>query len=69
LGRYKISVVRVRVYDLLGEHHRLEKKISTSRNPWVGCKNEAGEQVSSGIYFYTIQAGDFIATRKMVVAK
>jgi hypothetical protein len=35
---------------------------------WDG-KNEAGEQVTSGIYFYTIQAGDFTATKKMVVAK
>jgi len=35
---------------------------------WNG-KNEAGEQVSSGVYFYTIQAGEFIATRKMVVGK
>jgi flagellar hook assembly protein FlgD len=35
---------------------------------WDG-KNEAGEQVSSGVYFYTIQAGDFTATKKMVVAR
>ncbi len=36
---------------------------------WDG-RNEAGERVSSGIYFYTIQAGDFfIATKKMVIAK
>ena len=35
---------------------------------WDGA-NEAGEQVSSGIYFYIIQAGEFTATRKMVVAK
>ena len=35
---------------------------------WDG-RNEAGEQVSSGVYFYTIQVGDFTATRKMVVAK
>ena len=35
---------------------------------WDG-RNEAGEQVSSGVYFYTIQVGDYIATRKMVVAK
>jgi hypothetical protein len=35
---------------------------------WNG-RNEAGELVSSGIYFYTIKAGNFIATRKMVVLK
>jgi hypothetical protein len=35
---------------------------------WDG-KNEVGEQVASGIYFYTIQAGDFTATKKMVIAK
>jgi hypothetical protein len=35
---------------------------------WDG-KNEAGESVSSGVYFYTIQAGDFTATKKMILAK
>jgi hypothetical protein len=35
---------------------------------WDG-KNEAGEFVGSGIYFYTIKAGDFVATRKMVMMK
>jgi RNA polymerase sigma factor (sigma-70 family) len=35
---------------------------------WDG-RNEAGEQVGSGVYFYTIQAGDFTATRKMLVAR
>jgi hypothetical protein len=35
---------------------------------WDG-RNEVGELVSSGIYFYTIQAGGFTATKKMVIAK
>lgn len=35
---------------------------------WDG-KNEAGEYVSSGLYFYTIQAGEFIATKKMVIIR
>jgi hypothetical protein len=35
---------------------------------WDG-RNEAGEQVASGILFYTIQAGEFAATKKMVVAR
>lgn len=35
---------------------------------WDG-KDKAGEDVASGIYFYTITAGDFSATRKMVVKR
>ena len=35
---------------------------------WDG-KNEVGEQVASGIYFYTLTAGDFTATRKMLIIK
>ena len=35
---------------------------------WDG-KNNLGEPVASGVYFYTITAGDFTATRKMLIAK
>ena len=35
---------------------------------WDGC-NEVGEPVASGLYFYTLTAGDFIATRKMLILK
>ena len=35
---------------------------------WDG-KNEIGEKVSSGIYFYTLTAQDFSATRKMLIVK
>ena len=35
---------------------------------WDG-KNEIGEHVSSGIYFYTLTAKDFSATRKMLIVK
>ena len=35
---------------------------------WDG-KNRLGEQVASGIYFYTLTAGDYTATQKMLILK
>ena len=35
---------------------------------WDG-RNELGEQVASGVYFYTLTAGDFSATRRMLILK
>ena len=35
---------------------------------WDG-KNALGESVASGVYFYTLKAGEFSATRKMLIRK
>ena len=35
---------------------------------WDG-KNALGETVASGLYFYTLTAGDFTATRRMLILK
>ena len=35
---------------------------------WDG-RNSRGEQVASGVYYYTLRAGDFSATRKMVITR
>ena len=35
---------------------------------WDG-RNNLGEQVASGVYFYTLSAGNYSATRKMVILK
>jgi len=50
-------------------HKPAEFHTTRDKATYWDCKNEAGEQVASGIYFYTIQAGKFAATKKMVVAK
>ncbi len=33
------------------------------------AKNDMGEGVAAGMYIYTIQAGEFRATKKMVLLK
>ena len=43
-------------------------KTRTQAAYWDG-KNEMGELVASGIYFYTLTAQDFSATRKMLILK
>jgi hypothetical protein len=38
------------------------------RVQWDG-RSLTGEEVASGVYFYKMQAGDYIATKKMVLMK
>ena len=67
----------VRIYSVVGKlvrtlrlgHKRAGVYATKQKAVYWDGKNEAGEQVSSGIYFYNIQAGDFSATRKMAVAE
>ena len=42
---------------------------SRSRAAYWDGKNELGESVASGVYFYTLTAGDFMGTGKMLVVK
>ena len=46
-----------------GNYQRTERAIY-----WDG-RNAKGESVSSGVYFYRLQAGDYSQTRKMVILK
>ncbi|RKU07854.1 hypothetical protein C6501_17215, partial [Candidatus Poribacteria bacterium] len=42
---------------------------SKSRAAYWDGRNAVGEPVASGVYFYTLTAGDFSATRKMLIRK
>ena len=42
---------------------------SRSRAAYWDGKNDFGETVASGVYFYTLTAGDLSATRKMLIQK
>ena len=42
---------------------------SKSRAAYWDGRNELGEPVASGVYFYTLKAGEFTATRKMLIRK
>ena len=69
--------VQIRIYDAKGTLIRqLElgyqsEGYYTERNQaayWDG-RNALGERVASGLYFYTLTADDFSATRKMLIRK
>ncbi|NQU82533.1 MAG: T9SS type A sorting domain-containing protein [Parcubacteria group bacterium] len=43
--------------------------VSKSQAAYWDGRNASGETVASGVYFYNIQAGDAVSTRKMVVVR
>jgi hypothetical protein len=57
----------VRVLNL-GAKQAGEYVIRTKAAYWNGRDN-LGEKVASGVYFYTLKAGEFSATRKMLIVK
>jgi hypothetical protein len=69
--------VRISIYDISGE---MVRRLNLRHKPagyyvdrnkavyWDG-KSETGEQVSSGLYFYQLRAGDFTSVKRMVILK
>ena len=64
---YAASGVLVRTLDLGHQPAGIYQQRSHAAY-WDG-KNKVGESVASGVYFYTLTAGDFTATRKMIIRK
>ena len=71
------AFVTLTIYDLNGQvvrtfdvGHRIASAYESQSKAiyWDG-KSQVGEQVASGVYFYHLSAGDYSATRKLVILK
>ena len=69
--------VALAIYDMNGQmvrslavgHQAAGMYQSRSRAIYWDGRNQFGEFVASGLYFYTLTAGEFSATRRMVILK
>jgi len=66
------SDVNLAVFDVQGRKVRVlvdgQQDAGIKVVTWNGC-DENGSRVSSGVYFYRLQAGDYAETKKMVLEK
>jgi flagellar hook assembly protein FlgD len=66
------SDVKLQIFDVRGRLVRTlvdgERGPNNYRVMWDGLNN-AGNSVASGVYFYRLIAGDFRATKKMVLLR
>ncbi|MBM3242769.1 T9SS type A sorting domain-containing protein [Candidatus Poribacteria bacterium] len=73
----KENPVTIRIYNIKGQlirtinpgNQKAGIYLTKDRAAYWDGKNATGQAVSSGVYFYQLQAGDFWATRKMVIVK
>ena len=66
------ALVNVTIYDMTGRIVRTlinMEQTSGYRSMQWNAANDAGQSVSAGLYLYTIQAGEFRQTKKMVLLK
>ena len=73
--RYELpedSFVDITIYDMLG--NIVNNLVNTNQSSgyksiqWDAINNQ-GEPVSAGFYLYSIEAGDFRQTKKMILLK
>jgi len=69
--------VTIRIYDVKGQlvrqldlsNQKAGSYLDKEKAAYWNGKDQLGQSVSSGIYFYMLKAGDFVATRRMVILK
>jgi len=73
----KESKVKIEIYNVSGQMVNILDIGTQARGRYVSKDKAAhwdgrtkfGERAASGVYFYILKAGDFVATRKMVILK
>ncbi|MCJ7576992.1 MAG: T9SS type A sorting domain-containing protein, partial [candidate division Zixibacteria bacterium] len=62
----------LKIYNILGQLVKVlvdEEKVAGAYTTYWDGKDQNGQPVSSGIYFYKLEAGDFTEVKKMVLIK
>jgi hypothetical protein len=57
----------VKVFDVLG--HEVATLLDEVKDPGTYTLHFDGSHLASGVYFYRLQAGGFMATRKLAMIK
>jgi hypothetical protein len=68
----KASLVNITIYDMMGRVVKTlmdEQQNAGFKSVRWNATNDKGSPVSAGLYLYTIQAGEFRQTKKMVLLK
>jgi hypothetical protein len=68
--KYQITnnkLTTIKVFDILGKE--IETLVNEKQSPGIYEVTFDGNNLPSGIYYYTIRSGDFMDTKKMVMVK
>ena len=63
----KTSLVTIKIYDILGIE--VASLVNEEKAPGRYSVNFNGNKLSSGVYFYRMQAGSFVETKKLLLLK
>jgi len=66
------SLVSLIIYNVAGQKVRTlvaEHQVAGDKTAYWNGRDDNGNEVTSGIYFYRIKAGEFTQTKKMVILK
>jgi len=66
-GIPKESFVSIKIYDILGK--QIMSLVNENKRPGYYDVNFNGSNFASGMYFYKIEAGSFVQTRRMILVK